>query len=145
MSNRRLDVREAAEALGVSVDAVRMRVRRGTLVSEKDQEGRVWIWVDTDESPPNTDATETSQETSRELIEQLRSENAYLREQLGQEREANRENRRLLAAALERIPALESGEGSEDQPSPPASESPDPEPGSPASSGESRSWWRRWF
>jgi hypothetical protein len=30
--------------------------------------------------------------------------------QLTQEREANRENRRLLAAALERIPAIESPE-----------------------------------
>lgn len=110
MSSRRLDVRSAAQTLGLSVDAVRMRVRRGSISSEKDEEGHVWVWVDTDESSPNNDETETSQSTSRELIEQLRSENSYLRGQLDQEREANRENRRLLAAAMERIPELEAAD-----------------------------------
>jgi hypothetical protein len=70
--------------------------------------------VDTDESPPNSDETETSQATSRELVEDLREQVAYLKEiistrneELTAEREANREQRRLLAAALERIPELE--------------------------------------
>jgi len=42
-----------------------------------------------------------------QLVECLRDQVSYLRDQLDQEREANRENRRLLAAALERIPELE--------------------------------------
>jgi hypothetical protein len=42
------------------------------------------------------------------LVESLQDQVEYLREQLEREREANRENRRLLAAALERIlPQLE--------------------------------------
>lgn len=41
------------------------------------------------------------------LVEHMASEIYYLLSQLDQEREANRENRRLLAAALERIPELE--------------------------------------
>jgi hypothetical protein len=44
------------------------------------------------------------------LVERMGSEIDHLREQLDKEREANRENRRLLAAALERIPAIEAGD-----------------------------------
>jgi excisionase family DNA binding protein len=43
MTSQRLTVQEAAEVLGTSVDAVRMRVRRGSLPSEKDSDGRVYV------------------------------------------------------------------------------------------------------
>jgi hypothetical protein len=43
---RRVHLSEAAEILGVSKDAVRMRVKRGTLRSEKGEDGRVYVWVD---------------------------------------------------------------------------------------------------
>ena len=42
-----------------------------------------------------------------ELVEVLREQVEDLRARLDREQEANRENRRLLAAALERIPELE--------------------------------------
>ncbi len=58
-----------------------------------------------------------------------------LREQLAAEREANRENRRLLLAALERpVRELEAGEGKD-----PPEESEGPRERS------SRPWWRRLF
>ena len=41
----RLTVPEAAEVLGVTVDAVRGRIRRGTLDSERES-GTVYVWVD---------------------------------------------------------------------------------------------------
>jgi hypothetical protein len=63
----RLTVPEAAGAMGISAEAVRQRIKRGTLTTEKDASGTVY----------------------------------------SEERTANRENRRLLAAALERIPAIE--------------------------------------
>jgi hypothetical protein len=40
----------------------------------------------------------------------MESEIDHLWEQLDKEREANRENHRLLAVALERIPAIEAGD-----------------------------------
>lgn len=100
-------MQDAAEVLGISVDAVRMRARRGSLESEHEN-GRLYVWLDTDETTVR-DATERIREhvqnaTERELIEDLREQVGFLRTQLEQEREANRENRRLLAAALERIP-----------------------------------------
>jgi excisionase family DNA binding protein len=42
-SERRVHLSEAAALLGVSKDAVRMRVKRGTLRSEKGGDGRVYV------------------------------------------------------------------------------------------------------
>src|SRR5215217_5092047 len=90
----------AAELLGISVEAVRQRIRRGTLRSEKDEDGSVWI--DLDPSVQHTDTDQTSDQTL--LLQRLDSEVQYLRQQLEQSHERESEMRRLLAAALERIP-----------------------------------------
>jgi hypothetical protein len=42
-SGNRLSVYETAEAMGVTVDAIRKRVSRGTIPHEKGDDGRVWI------------------------------------------------------------------------------------------------------
>lgn len=42
----RMTLKEAGEALGISPDAVRMRINRGTMQGEKDDEGRWQVWVD---------------------------------------------------------------------------------------------------
>jgi hypothetical protein len=93
MPRRRLDLREAAETLGTSVDAVRKRIQRGTLESEK-ADGKVYVWLD--DGAPRSDIDT--------LISEMRAHNETLREQLEAERQAHAEARRLLAAALERIP-----------------------------------------
>jgi len=129
-------LRDAAEALGLTVDALRKRVKRGTLESEKDADGRLYVFLDTDQEsvPPRSD-------TNR-LI-------STLEEQLALEREAHAEARRLLAAALERIPpqleaptappepreSPETPSDAADTPAPPEAETP----------VEVRPWWRRWF
>jgi hypothetical protein len=103
MTSQRLTVLEAAEVLGTSVDAVRMRVRRGSLPSEKDPDGRVHVWVDSDES-------ETKHEPNGEstaLISAKDETIATLREQLQAERQAHAEARRIIAGLVERIPAIE--------------------------------------
>jgi hypothetical protein len=56
---RRLTLAEASEILGISKDGVRMRVRRGTLPSEKGEDGKVFVFVDNmdndqDDVPPVT-------------------------------------------------------------------------------------------
>src|SRR5215208_3815077 len=95
----RVPVREAAEALGISEGAVRMRVKRGTLPSTREG-GRLYVLLNTEPTPePGRPHVRTHDRTS-ELI-------ATLREQLQAERQAHSEARRLLAAALERIPAIE--------------------------------------
>ena len=103
MTSQRLTVQEAAEILGTSVDAVRMRVRRGSLASEKDSDGRVYVWVDGDasETKPRLDGEADA------LISAKDETIATLREQLAAERQAHAEARRIIAGLVERIPAIE--------------------------------------
>jgi hypothetical protein len=119
-------LREAADVLGLTVDAVRKRVKRGTLESERGEDGRVYVFLDTD-----PDAGAPRSDTDR-LI-------STLEEQLALEREAHAEARRLLAAALERIPALEAPE----PPEPDAAPHPGTQIPSETPAEEPRPWWRR--
>ena len=130
--------------LGASQDAVRKRVARGTLDAEKLPDGTVLVWVDTDPDGGADGAVHPTQahvETLERYIARLESE-------LTAEREASRETRHLLAAALGRIPAIDAAE------TPRAPESADEEPTGtdvpPApldrETASSRpSWWRRFF
>jgi hypothetical protein len=125
------------------VDAVRMRVRRGSLQSEKDPDGRVYVWVDEDSSE-----TKPGLDGEPSMLISAKDETIYiLTQQLEAERQAHAEARRLLAAALERIPAIEAPEARE---SPETveeeTEGAEPRPATVESQeGVRRPWWRRWF
>jgi hypothetical protein len=52
---QRLTLSEAAQVLGTSKDALRMRVKRGTLRPEKGEDGRVYVGVNvSSHDDPNT-------------------------------------------------------------------------------------------
>jgi hypothetical protein len=106
-SRTRVSVQEAAEHLCTTVDAIRKRIQRDTIAHEKDAEGRVWILLDTDRTrhASGQDAAGQRQDSKfGPLISEMRGRIEDLREQLQAERQAHSEARRLLAAALERIP-----------------------------------------
>jgi hypothetical protein len=158
-SERRVHLSEAAALLGVSKDAVRMRVKRGTLRSEKGEYGRVYVWVNVSpDADPNTVHPQGEGEAWRELIDELRDRVRSLEE-------SNRENRRIIAALTSRIPAIEAPASPE---TPGAAETVEEEPdrGQPRSGtggahedasrppdtaewpvrgGLLRPWWRRVF
>jgi hypothetical protein len=136
---RRLPVPDAARALGISVDAVRARVKRDTLRTEREG-GRVWVLLDADQ-----DADQHSDQGTDQLLEALRDEIAHLR------RESERKDTIIMSlsqsnAELSRtIRAIEAPETPE-SPVPnqtPTEASEEPETG--AREPEPRSWWRRWF
>ncbi len=107
MAKRKLTVQEAADVLETSVDAVRQRIKRGKLErAEPDDpsDNRVYVWLDGDHAETRHEAKVDGSPNGDALVESLQDQVEYLRDQLEREREANRENRRLLAAALERIP-----------------------------------------
>jgi excisionase family DNA binding protein len=159
---RRLTVDQAADALGLTVDAVRARIKRGTIDHVRDG-GRVYVILDADQVSsshdqggdqgraqpgPQTDA-------QAELIESLIEQVAYMREQLAEEREARRRADTIIAqlsqanaALASRVPELESPASPEATGGPEtASEGPGrgdipPEPHHPI---ERPSWWRRFF
>jgi hypothetical protein len=147
-------VAEAADALGVTVDAVRSRIKRGTIAHER-KGARVYVLLGADEYDTGHDqgtdqVTDQPRSDSGALISELRARVSSLEYQLEQERQANSEHRRLLAAALERIPPqLEAPQE--------ARESPETARGEPEGAGhqsaaggaqegvQRRPWWRRMF
>jgi hypothetical protein len=83
-------VPEAAEQLGITAEAVRMRIKRGTLRSER-QAGRVSVLLGPDRPTEHlTERTEPTEDRTAELI-------ATLQEQLAAEREARRRADTIIA------------------------------------------------
>ena len=153
----RLTVPGAAEALGISAEAVRSRVKRGTLPSVKEG-STVYVLLPADQTRPDEDRTtpehdqtsDRSRSDAAALISAKDETIAALREQLQAERMAHGEARRLLMAALERIPpAIEPPRDEPHAPEEAAGEAdrvePRPATGGVQEGSEQRSWWRRWF
>jgi flagellar motility protein MotE (MotC chaperone) len=146
-TRRRLTVALAADALGITVDAVRSRVKRGTIDHER-VGGRVYVLLGDDESRPGQDqySDQVSDQGARETEDRTAELIATLREQLQAERQAHAEARRLLAAALERIPAIEApqeaSEASETVEEEPERAEPHPASGE-AQESVQRPWWRK--
>jgi excisionase family DNA binding protein len=74
----RLTIQEAARRLGVSEGAVRKRVARGTLEHHKDEDGRIYVYLD---AGVDNRVDEGVDPNSNALISQLRDEVAYLRDE----------------------------------------------------------------
>ena len=81
---------EAGQALGISPDAVRMRIKRGSMQGEKDAEGRWLVWVDAEQAAAEREAEREPDATGEREPE----------------REAEHEERELLELAA-RIGELE--------------------------------------
>jgi hypothetical protein len=153
-SRQRVTVAQASEILGVTVEAVRGRIKRGTLEHER-HSGTVYVLLHADQLPtghqPGDDqATDRLQSDSTALISAKDETIATLREQLEAERNAHAEARRLLLEALTKIPtaieapseARESSETVEEAP-----EGTEPRSYAPGAHSEAegvqRPWWRR--
>jgi hypothetical protein len=159
VDSRRFTVPEAAQYLSATESSIRHKVNRNTIPHEKDEEtNRVYILIDKlederlseDNQRATSDDPSDKERLTERLVDALTSQLEEAQESLRQEREANRENRRLLAAALERIPALETPveTPSEERESPvSASESAPSGSGREEESGEPRrrGWWGRLF
>src|SRR5215212_3883283 len=78
----RLTIQEAARRLGVSEGAVRKRVTRGTLEHEKEDDGRIYIYLDAGDRRGVDIGQDTGVDPNNDaLISQLRDEVAYLRDE----------------------------------------------------------------
>jgi hypothetical protein len=146
----RVTVPEAAEMMGVTQSAIRKRVQRGTILWDKDSEGRIFVYVDPSETSPETRRDKTqdtvSGQSPDELLEAYRDQVEFLR------RELERKDT-LLMSLMQRIPELEAPSEPSGAPEP-ASEEPysthaPPTPERPVSGeqepSERRSWWREFF
>ena len=131
----RRSLKEAAEVLGISEDGVRKRVKRGSIPHDRDEDSKLYVYLDASETEPDTSGDASGDTPVWTLVDQLRSENEYLREE-------SRRKDHIIAGLVERVPALEAP--LEPQESPEAN-SEGTVGGAPSESVSKPSWWRRWF
>src|SRR5215212_877524 len=112
-SRVRMTVAEAARALGISESAVRKRVKRGKLEHERTPDGRLLVYLNS----AATSATgrervldESHDAKTERYVRGLEDRVEHLRNELDQEREANRQNKLIIAALEERIAELEASQ-----------------------------------
>jgi hypothetical protein len=160
---RRLTAQEAAATLGISVEAVRGRIKRGTLRSMKAEDGTIFVYLNAadqtngrtrqadnqtqpvgDQTQPDHDHPEPDADQSQPVPDQSELIRV-LNNQLESEREANRENRRIIALLASRVPELEAAPEPREHPQTPGAQQGNgavhPEDGG----AEKRSWWKRFF
>ncbi len=150
MPDKRVTLREASVLLGVSEGAIRKRVARGTIRSDVGEDGRRYVYLDegADKGEYASYTHESGAVRSADaLVEELRDRVRFLEEQLAQANERDRENRRLLAGLIERVPELEAPREPSEAPEPVQEE---PEGRAPVQSpgpqeAVQRPWWRRVF
>jgi DNA-binding transcriptional MerR regulator len=102
----RVTIAEAAERLGLSQDAIRKRVRRGTLREDRDQDGLIHVYIPADEgvqdeSKIEQDPVQDKQQDTQDIyVRSLEDQVRFLRAEL------ERKDAILLRLA-ERVPELE--------------------------------------
>lgn len=138
---RRTTVAEAARILGISAEAVRGRIRRGTLTVER-EDGAVYVLLDrATEDRTDDDQTRTTGGQPPDRTDALIAE---LQDRIRALEEANSENRRIIAALTSRIPAIEAP--SDERGSPETADEPQGRGEVPRDAEipeETRSWWSR--
>jgi hypothetical protein len=166
VTDERLTLRQAAARLGVSESAIRKRVERGTLRSDKGPDGRRYVYLDTRADTMTDEGADSSATGERdalifEMVEEMRAEVHYLRGQLHQElerRSAEAERYQQIVAALtaanaslsERLRELEPAQGTPTEPQEApetVEEAPEGAEHRPATGGAQetvqRPWWRK--
>jgi hypothetical protein len=141
----RLTVAQAAEALGISQDAVRKRIARDTIPHDRDESGRVFVYLSpsetvhkTDQDTRQDDATKTVQDI---YVRSLEAQIAFLRGEL--ERKDT-----ILLSLTERIPELEAPREATEAPEEADEQQGRGQPRSAAGGAQEgawRPWWRRVF
>jgi excisionase family DNA binding protein len=140
----RLTIQEASRRLGISEGAVRKRVTRGTLEHHKDEDGRVYVYLD---AGVDGGVDEGVDPNNNALISQLRDEVTYLRDENRRKDEIIMQQamtmRQLTAATPQE--ATEAAETVEEQQGrgQPRPDAPGPQEG--VQEGARRPWWRRVF
>jgi hypothetical protein len=107
----RLTIQEAARRLGISEGAVRKRVARDTLTNDKAEDGRVYVYLDSDgRRGVEVGQDEGVDPDSSALISRLEGEVAFLRDQVQRQQEIIAQQ----AVTMRQLTAASPQEASED-------------------------------
>ena len=140
----RLTVAQAADRLGITQDAVRKRIARGTIRHTKDYEGRIFVFLDTFERESKTDQ-DNGQDGGSKTVPDA-DQDKYTRSLEDQINFLRRELERkdtILMSLTQRIPELEASLEPREVPET-STESPGKDDGS-SEQEQRRSWLYRFF
>jgi len=160
VSVERLSVVEAAEALGVTRDAIHKRIRRGSIEHEKDEDGRLYVYVDTSTLGLDNSVDKSKDQSKAEVLERLiegqQDRIAFLEQELERRGDETTRLHQIVAGLTQanaqlasRVPELEAPQESREYPdSSVPDETSTPPPGEAQKATErpeARSLWRRIF
>jgi hypothetical protein len=142
LERERVTIQEASRRLGITESAVRKRVQRRLLKHDKEPDGRLYVYLDTQDK----DRDQVRDSSYDMLVRRLENENEFLR------RELERKDTILLnmTEAMKALSPPPQEASSEPRESPQTVEE-EPERAEPnsatggAQEGVRRSWWRRVF
>lgn len=153
-TGRRFTVSEAAGIMGISVEAVRGRIKRGTVEHERDGE-RVYVILDADQTATGRDQGDDQATDRPELVELLRDQVEDLRADRDAWRDQARRSDYLHGLSVERTRELEgrlrelepasSSEATESDEGPGPTRTPTAAGDGQETATQRRPWWRRIF
>jgi hypothetical protein len=107
-----MSLTDAAKALGLTENGVRTRFKRGKLRGERDNTGKLWVWVQPSQKPSLEKPSQTSQ---NELLLQLQFKDREIDSLAGQlaDMRADRDSWRDQASRLlsEKVPIIPARRG----------------------------------
>jgi hypothetical protein len=144
----RVTVYEAAKRLGVSEGAVRQRIHRGKLETDKDETGRVYVYLTGDNRQNNGVKTDVTDQKPEEpgLLDELRDRIRFLEDELQDRKDESRRKDSIIMSLTQRVPELEAAPDTRESPVN-TSQSVGTDAGaSPSLEDDSnKSWWSRLF
>ena len=146
----KISVAQAANRLGITQDAVRKRIARGTIRHGKDHEGRIFVYLDTlFEREPKTDQANGQDRESKTVLDD--DQDKYTRSLEDQIHFLRRELERkdtIIMSLTQRIPELEASPEPREghvTASEEAAEGTTMAPPEQEEPSQRRSWWREFF
>jgi DNA-binding transcriptional MerR regulator len=144
----RLTVPDAAKLLGVTPEAIRQRIRRGTIEYEQDEGGRYHVYLDPSEDVQNNvhngtqDVPNNVHKGTQDPSEDLRDYVETLKRELEIRNEELKRKDTIIMSLTQRIPEIESPR---EAPETPVTATEDTGNGDTPPDTERRSWWQRFF
>ena len=142
----RTTVAEAAKQLEVTQEAIRARIRRGTIPNEKGEDGKTYVFLSEEETHSQQMGNAVVNGVVNDYITSLRSEIQSLKQDREVWQEEAKRKDTIIMALTNRIPELEASQESPPEPTESVlRDSKDESRGVVPQVPQNRSWWRRIF
>jgi hypothetical protein len=146
----RQTIAEAAKKLEVTQEAIRARIRRGTIEHDKDETGKTYVYLTEEETHNQSDTNTVVNGVVNDYITSLKSEIESLKADREVWQEEAKRKDAIIMALTNRIPELEapsdmSSDVTESRVSPAEEGSRGSAHSDPQNASERVSWWRKIF